>query len=130
MNQAIESNLIVRREPPLAYLIVNRPKARNALTAAMWTELAAAMNALSDDVDIRVVILTGAGDRSFIAGADIGELKSMLASPENEKEHYRFTIDAIHAFTRSPKPVIARIHGHCMAGGMLIELTCDLRFAA
>src|SRR5262249_32411158 len=92
---SIENNLLLRRQPPLAFLVIHRPEARNALTAAMWTQLARAMNALSDDSEIRVVILTGAGDKVFIAGADIGELKTMLDDPANEKENYRFTLEAL-----------------------------------
>jgi enoyl-CoA hydratase/carnithine racemase len=125
-----DRNLLVRREPPLAWLVINRPDASNALTAAMWTQLARGMNALSEDEDIRVVILTGAGDKAFIAGADIGELRAMLGRPATERENYRFTLDALQSLTDSPKPVIAMINGHCMGGGMLLAMSCDLRFAA
>ncbi len=128
--QSIERHILIRREPPLAWLVINRPDARNALTAAMWTGLAGAMNALSEDDEIRVVILTGAGDKAFIAGADIGELRAMLANPANERENYRFTTEALQSLTRSPKPVIAMVNGHCLGGGMLLAMSCDLRFAA
>ncbi|MGH9847038.1 MAG: enoyl-CoA hydratase-related protein [Blastocatellia bacterium] len=130
MIPSADSNLLIRREPPLVWLVINRPEARNALTAAMWNALARAMNALSEDDDVRVLILTGAGDKAFIAGADIGELRAMLNNPSNERENYRFTTEALQSLTRSPKPVIAMINGHCLGGGMLLAMSCDLRFAA
>lgn len=132
----IESDLLIRHEPPLAWIVINRPAARNALTLAMWEGLAGHVRRLSSDDRIRVIIMTGAGGQAFIAGADIGELRAALESPrpeeqaENEKRAYHFTLDALHSITDSPKPVIAMINGHCMGGGMLLAMSCDLRFAA
>lgn len=125
-----EDTLIVRRESPLAWLVVNRPEARNALTTAMWQSVADQINELSSDPEIRVIMLTGAGEKAFIAGADIAELKSMVESPEREGEARRFTRAAIAAITKSPKPIIAVINGDCMGGGMLLAAACDLRLAA
>ncbi len=124
-----EAPILIRREPPLGWVIVNRPVARNALTTAMWQRLADEINALAADDEIRVLILTGAGDQSFISGADIGDLKAQLAHPELVAESYRFTTTLMQAISDAPKPVIAMINGHCFGGGVLIALACDLRFA-
>jgi enoyl-CoA hydratase len=125
-----DDTLLLHREPPLAWLVINRPGARNAMAAAMWARLAETMNALSEDDEIRVVILRGAGDQAFVAGADIGELRALLADPAREQTNYRFTTDALQSLTESPKPVIAMINGHCLGGGMLLAMSCDLRFAS
>ncbi len=126
----IEPPFILRREPPLGWVIVNRPAARNALTTAMWQQLANEINALVTDPEIPVIILSGAGDKSFISGADIGDLKAQLAQPELVAESYRFTNALMQAISDAPKPVMAMIHGHCFGGGVLIALACDLRFAS
>lgn len=125
-----EPHFLLRREPPLAWVIVNRPAARNALTTAMWSQLADEIKVLSADTEIRVIILSGAGDKSFISGADIGDLKAQLAQPELVTESYRFTTTLMQAISEAPKPVIAMVNGHCLGGGMLIALACDLRFAS
>lgn len=125
-----EANFLLRREPPLGWVIVNRPAARNALTTAMWQQLADEINALVADEDIRVILLSGAGEKSFISGADIGDLKAQLAQPELVAESYRFTTVLMQAISAAPKPIIAMINGHCFGGGVLIALACDLRLAS
>ena len=125
-----DSNLIVRHEPPLGWVMVNRPTARNAMTTAMWQQLSDEVQALVDDDEIRVIILAGAGDRSFISGADIGDLKAQLTKPELVTESYRFTTVLMDTISNAPKPVIAMVNGHCFGGGVLIALACDLRFAS
>jgi enoyl-CoA hydratase/carnithine racemase len=130
MTQSIKSNLYVRREPPLGWIVISRPEARNALTTAMWEQLAHVMETLSKDAAIRVILLTGDGKESFISGADIAELKELIENPEREKETYRFVLAALESLTTSAKPVIGMINGYCMGGGMLLAMSCDLRFAA
>lgn len=125
-----DSTFIIRREAPLGWIIVNRPAARNALTTAMWQQLANEINALVADDEIRVLIISGAGDKSFISGADISDLKAQLAHPELVAESYRFTTTLMQAILDAPKPIIAMINGHCFGGGVLIALACDLRFAS
>jgi enoyl-CoA hydratase len=125
-----ENTLIVRREPPLAWVVVNRPDARNALTTAMWQGLADRIEELSSASEIRVILLTGAGDRAFIAGADIAELKAMVETPAREAEARQFTQAVIAAITKSPKPIVAVINGDCMGGGILLAVACDLRLAS
>ena len=125
-----EPYFLLRREPPLAWVIVNRPAARNALTTVMWGQLADEIKALSNDTEIRVILLSGAGDKSFISGADIGDLKAQLTQPELVAESYRFTTTLMQAISEAPKPVIAMVNGHCLGGGVLIALACDLRFAS
>jgi enoyl-CoA hydratase/carnithine racemase len=125
-----ETEIIIHHEPPLAWVIVNRPQARNALTTTMWQQMAEEIYELASDNAIRVIVIRGAGEKSFVAGADIGDLKAQLAQPELVAESYRFTTTLMQAISDAPKPVIAMVNGHCFGGGVLIALACDLRFAS
>ncbi|MDX2032918.1 MAG: enoyl-CoA hydratase-related protein [Blastocatellia bacterium] len=124
------SLIVVRPEPPLGWLIVNRPEARNALNRSMWLQMAAGIRELAENDEIRVLIVTGAGDASFIAGADIAELRAQLEDDKIGDEEVRESLLGLQAITETPKPVIAMINGHCFGGGVLIALTCDIRIAA
>ncbi len=116
-------------EPPFGWIVVNRPEARNALTKDMWTQLAAGIRQMVQDENIRVMILKGAGQESFISGADITELKTQRTHLDSGIETYHFTLNLIEAISTAPKPIIAMINGHCLGGGLLIALTCDIRIA-
>lgn len=125
-----EPHILIHRDVPLGWVIINRPVARNALTTVMWQELADEVHALVADAEVRVIIITGAGEQSFISGADIGDLKAQLALPKLVAESNHFTTTLMQAISESPKPVLAMINGHCFGGGVMIALACDVRFAA
>lgn len=125
-----QPTILVRLEPPIGWVIVNRPEARNALNRPMWMRMAEGVRELAGNDAVRVLIITGAGDSSFIAGADISELRAQLDGENIGDEGVRESLLGLQAITDTPKPVIAMINGHCFGGGVLIALTCDLRFAA
>lgn len=127
---SMESPVVVRREPPLAWIIINRPTAHNALNASVWRDLPEVVNRLDADPDVRVLIVRGAGDRAFIAGADITEFQSMRADSQMTASYDRLTAEAWSAMGGADKPVIAMINGLCYGGGVSIACACDLRFAA
>lgn len=124
-----EQHFLLRHETPLAWVSVNRPAARNAMTTGMWQKLVDEIKRLDEDNNVRVIILMGSGDKSFISGADIGDLQAQLARPELVTESYRFTSALMQAISGATKPIIAMINGHCLGGGVLIALACDIRFA-
>src|SRR5262245_33179542 len=126
MNDVIENSLIVRREPPLAWLIINRPASRNAINSEVWSELANAANQLASDTAIRVISIRGAGDKAFISGADVAEFPLLRANAGLTAEYDRIANNALEALRRAPQPVIAMINGACFGGGVLLALTCDL----
>jgi len=109
----------------VARVLVNNPTKRNALGELGKEELIAAFEALAGDPDLRVAVLTGAGDRSFIGGADLAEMAGLdRAGAEAVSTKTHLACDAIR---RLPVPVIARVNGYCLGAGMEIAASCDMR---
>jgi len=121
-------NLLLERQGAVATVTVNRPKVLNALNSATIDELARAMLELQGDESIRVVILTGAGDKSFVAGADINELA--VQTPTSGRAHARTGQRAFDLVETLGKPVIAAINGYALGGGCELAMACTLRIAA
>jgi enoyl-CoA hydratase len=126
MSQSYET-LLVERRGRVAIVTINRPEKRNALNIQTRAEGAAALEELREDEGIRVVVFTGAGDKAFIAGADIGEFAGRTAVTQRDVMTGRSLFTAIDTF---PKPVIAMINGYCLGGGCELALACDLRIAS
>lgn len=121
-------NIHVETKSAIAYVTVNRPKAMNALNTATMEELRAAFTELRDDASVRVVILTGVGDKAFIAGADIGEIATL-----NEESGKEFALRGQAVFSLAEnlgKPVIACINGFALGGGCELALACTIRLAS
>lgn len=123
------SNIRLDLRPPLAQITLTRPKVLNALNAVTLAELAAAFTILSADDTVRVVLLTGAGERAFAAGADIGELAE-AATPENGRAFALRGQQVLRQIEMLGKPVIACIQGFALGGGCELALACTLRIAA
>jgi enoyl-CoA hydratase len=118
---------IERLERGVAVVTIDRPEKRNALSAAVRAELIAALDALRDDDSVRVLVLTGAGERAFVAGADIAEFAERTPLEQRAAMTGRRVFDEIAAF---PKPVLAMINGYALGGGCELALACDVRVAA
>jgi enoyl-CoA hydratase len=115
-------------EGPIASLQINRPEALNALNSNVLRELAEHAQALAQRGDVQVVILSGAGDKAFVAGADI---KEMLAfTPEQAAAFGRVGAQAFAAISRLPQVVIARVHGFALGGGLELALAADFIIAS
>ena len=121
-------NLLIERDGAVAIITLNRPKLLNALNSQTLTELASAMAAFKDDAGVRAIVLTGAGDKSFVAGADINELA--VLSPVEGKEHARRGQTIFDTIEQLGKPVIAAINGFALGGGCELAMACTLRLAA
>src|SRR5207237_10799986 len=118
--------LLVERHERIAIITINRPDKRNALNSKTREEGAAALEELRADDSVRVVVITGAGDKAFIAGADIAEFAGRTAITQRDVMTSRSLFTAIDSFT---KPMIAMINGYCLGGGCELELACDIRLA-
>jgi enoyl-CoA hydratase/carnithine racemase len=122
--------LLVEVADAIATVTFSNPGKRNALTGAMRANLPGVLDALQADPDVRVVVLTGAGDKAFVSGADISEFGDMRTSPDARAEYDRAQAVINRSWTGLGKPVIAMIRGFCLGAGLLIALQADIRIGA
>jgi len=122
--------LLVDIDEGIAVVTFNRPEKHNAMSAAMRTALAPALQALQGDPAVRVVVLAGAGDRAFVSGADISEFGDLRTSPEARAEYDRVADETNAAWRALEKPIVAMIRGFCIGGGLLTAMQADIRIAA
>ena len=122
------ANVLYNKKGSIAYVTVNRPKVLNALNTPTWKDLRAAFEDARDDAAVRGVILTGAGDKAFIAGADIGELAH--ATPVVAEQSSRFGQAVLDLIENLGKPVIAAVNGFALGGGCETAMACTIRIAA
>jgi enoyl-CoA hydratase len=120
-------NILVETNNRISFLTINRPDKRNALNQATRDEMVHALDSLERSSESRVLIVTGAGDKAFIAGADINEFEGRTALTQREAMKGLRVFTAIEDF---PKPVIAMINGFCLGGGLEVALACDIRIAS
>ncbi len=117
------------RDPRLGWIVFDHPERRNAISVEMWRQIPLAVQELAEDASVRVVLLRGAGDAAFVAGADIsefGEKRSGSSAADYDVDGAR----AFAALAALTQPVIAMVRGYCVGGGVAIALCADLRYAA
>ncbi len=122
--------LITRCEPPLGWLVFNRPDKLNALNLETWEALPHALKQLEDDDRVRVILIEGADERAFAAGADISEFEENRKDPKTAAHYAETNEKAFAALRECTKPTIAVIRGYCVGGGCAIALNIDIRIAA
>lgn len=121
-------NVLYETKDGIAYVTLNRPKVLNALNKATWQDLQTAFKEAHDDETVRGIILTGAGDKAFIAGADISELATVSAVQAEESSS--FGQDVLNFIENLGKPVIAAINGFALGGGCETAMACTIRLAS
>jgi enoyl-CoA hydratase len=121
-------NLIYESKGGITYITVNRPAVRNALNSTTMLELHDALQQAKNDADVRVVILTGSGDKAFVAGADINELATL--TPVDGKEYARAGQVVFDSIEQLGKPVIAAVNGYALGGGCELAMACTFRIAS
>jgi enoyl-CoA hydratase len=122
-------NILVTREEKIGVITFNRPQVLNALNHATMVELSAAVDELAGDESVRCIVLTGAGPKAFVAGADINELRA-IASSAQASEFAAWGQAVLFKIENLDKPVIAAINGYALGGGCELAMACDIRVAA
>lgn len=108
----------------------NQPEKRNAMSVEMWDGLTEILGAWEGDESVRVVVLTGAGEKAFVSGADISQFGKSRSNAEAQREYDKLTSAGRRTLAGFPKPVIARIRGFCLGGGLGIAMQADIRIAS
>ncbi len=125
----MEEPILVERTDDIATVVLNNPEKRNALTKPAWAKLGEVMEELSVDDDLRCVILRGAGEEAFAAGADISEFPEERSSAAQAKAYGEIVTRTVKAIEECRHPTIAMIMGACTGGGLEIACACDMRIA-
>jgi len=120
------AHVLLSVDAGIAEVTINRPEKLNALNETVRRELTEVFDAIADRGDVKVAILCGAGDKAFVAGADVSEFAARTPDEQREVYRKRRVYDALAEF---PKPVICAVHGFCLGGGNELALACDLRVA-
>jgi enoyl-CoA hydratase/carnithine racemase len=121
--------ILVERDGAIATVVLNNPERLNALNRAMWTRLGEVMRALSEDDALRCIVVRGAGEKAFAAGADIAEFASERANAKQAKIYGNLIHETMQSVARCRHPTVALIRGACVGGGLEIAAMCDLRIA-
>jgi enoyl-CoA hydratase/carnithine racemase len=121
-------NVLYEKRDGIAYVTINRPKVLNALNTPTWKDMRTAFDDARDDASVRGVILTGAGNKAFVAGADIGELAHVAAFEAEQSS--RFGQEVLDVIENLGKPVVAAVNGFALGGGCETAMACTIRIAA
>jgi enoyl-CoA hydratase len=122
--------MLAAKDDGVGLVTFNQPEKRNAMSMEMWTGLGDILDEFSEDGSVRVVVLTGAGNKAFVSGADISQFEKNRNSFDAQREYDRATGIGRDKYLAFGKPIIARIRGFCLGGGLAIAMGADLRIAA
>ena len=122
--------MLSRKEGSIGYVIFNNPERHNAVSLDMWMRTSEILESFRNDSDVRVVVITGAGGKSFVSGADVSRFESERSSQDATKLYSEKVGAANEAIYEFPKPTIAMIKGYCIGGGLGLAVCCDLRICS
>ncbi|AST58760.1 crotonase [Thermoanaerobacterium thermosaccharolyticum] len=122
------NNVLFNKDDGVAIITINRPKSLNALNYETLKELDSALDKAEDDKDVKVVIITGSGEKAFVAGADIAEMRNM--TPLEAKKFSEYGQSVFRKIETLSKPVIAAVNGFALGGGCELSMACDIRIAS
>ena len=124
------AKILIERDGPIGTVVFSNVGKLNAMTAQMWCELPARLAELDADASIRAIVLVGDGDKAFVSGADISQFTAERTDPDAQRRYNEDVEAAYLAPARSAKPVIAKIRGICIGGGLGLAAACDIRICA
>jgi enoyl-CoA hydratase len=130
LDQPMTDKMIAKKDGAIGHLIFNNPARRNAVSLEMWQAVEHILDDFEADDGVRVIVVSGAGGKAFVSGADISEFAEKRASAEAAAAYSRVSEAARARLEATPKPTIAMIRGYCIGGGVGTALACDLRIAA
>jgi enoyl-CoA hydratase len=122
--------MLAAKDDGVGLITFNQPEKRNAMSLEMWTGFGEILDEFREDGSVRVVILTGAGHKAFVSGADISQFEKNRSDASAQQEYERLAGVGRAKYAAFPKPIIARIRGFCLGGGLAIAMQADLRIAA
>jgi enoyl-CoA hydratase len=125
----MKQTVYLEREGAIATVVLNRPDKLNAMTLEMWLKLGETMRELNADDSVRCIVLRGAGQKAFAAGADIAEFTRTRSNAKVAKDYGKQVAGAMHEIARARHPTVALIHGACVGGGLEVASQCDMRIA-
>jgi len=128
--QTLTDKLVAQKDGHIGWIVFNNPARHNAVSYEMWQALPIALDAYANDADVRVIVVKGAGEKAFVAGADISQFKEKRSGEDAVKAYNAASDAAAEALRNCPKPTIAMIRGYCIGGGTAIATNCDIRIAA
>lgn len=123
-----ENSVFLEKEGNIGWIILNQPNKRNAISKTMWEILPKLLEKAEKDNNIKVVVLRGAGEKIFAAGADISEFQEIHSKKDTSIKYNKIILETEKILTNFSKPTIAMIYGACVGGGCGLALACDLRF--
>jgi enoyl-CoA hydratase/carnithine racemase len=130
LDQPLTSKMLAEKDGPIGRVIFNNPARHNAVSLEMWQAVARIMEDFENDDSIRVIVVSGAGGKAFVSGADISEFKEKRANEQAAAEYAKISEAARVRLNETLKPTIAMIRGYCIGGGLATALACDIRIAA
>src|SRR4051812_683993 len=122
--------IITRKDGAIGHIVFNNPDKLNAMSLDMWEGMGVAMEAFEADPEIRVVVFSGQGDKSFVAGADVSRYEEERGEADAQEHYARTGEEAMQHIYKSPKVTVAAIDGWCIGGGVSVALVCDLRYCS
>jgi enoyl-CoA hydratase len=122
--------MLAAKDDGVGLITFNQPEKRNAMSIEMWLGLADILNEFQEDRSVSVVVMTGAGNKAFVSGADISQFEKNRSNADAQAEYDRITSVGRERFQTFPKPIVARIRGFCLGGGLAIAMNTDLRIAS
>ena len=125
-----EEKMLSRTQDSVGYIIFNNPEKHNAVSIDMWDALEKFLNQFREDNNIRVIVLEGAGGKSFVSGADISKFDKERSTKEAVLSYNKRTQKVYELIEAFPKPTIAKINGYCIGGGLNLAVCCDIRICS